>query len=451
MDTARFKREGLTIAFSQDMQTRAADLNDDQFGFSKTSWRAGYNLSVADHDLNVMKFKYGKGQDELNNQFRLMQQLDQHRISWAGLAQQERSSLREYIGIVRSAGQDARALGQQYQGMADTLSKESNVQVALNANAVQIGSDGQAFISNKTFQNANTAAYVAAMNNAHDYFAAAGSSVTELGGIKKSLNGSAVSPQEKDDVGAWLENALGQSGVLPPQTIKAPNTIKGPAAGSITPAFRTQVEALPGRQKSLMSAVLDMADNGAFDARGNQIATDPGQCSKVLRLITEKAGIPTGKYFGGTAQETWGLVKKNGIVLNGGAQLTPADMSKLQPGDLIYQNTPQGAQKLDYDHVAMYIGNGQVFQNSLYSNDGPVKAGGALGVMSLSAYVQSFPSYAGRMTELNTVASPSGAPVGPQQPGVKAPAVPARAGTTGPVAAPVKTGAGVPLPGTGGL
>lgn len=153
-----------------------------------------------------------------------------------------------------------------------------------------------------------------------------------------------------------------------------------------------------------MKAALSAIDNGLTNEKGEQVENAPWRCSQTLRLLYKSAGVPVAKYFGGDAKETWRLVSKNGQVVNGGRPLNAASFSQLKPGDVLYQNTPVttdgNGNKVDYDHVATYLGNGLVLQhNSDYQSKTGV-ARGDINILTIDEFSRLFPTYAGRIPEL---------------------------------------------------
>lgn len=134
------------------------------------------------------------------------------------------------------------------------------------------------------------------------------------------------------------------------------------------------------------------------------------------------------KYFGADAKATWGLLKKNGTVVAGGKQLTEKDLPNIPVGTILYQNTPAvkdaNGKVVDYDHVAIYMGNGMVYQhNSDYASKTGVSKGN-LNVLSFGEFSKLFPTYGATIPELTkkggtTTAAPGRTPPASPTPGAK--------------------------------
>lgn len=153
-----------------------------------------------------------------------------------------------------------------------------------------------------------------------------------------------------------------------------------------------------GERGALITAALSTLDDGLVNPQtGQRVDQLPERCSQTLRLLTSKVGVNTGLYFGRDAKETWSLLSRNGQKVLDGRQLSGKDAGALQPGDMLYQDTPANKDGSDYDHIAMYLGNGLVYQhNSAYSSKTGVSKGN-INVLTLEEFTKLLPTRAARI------------------------------------------------------
>lgn len=138
---------------------------------------------------------------------------------------------------------------------------------------------------------------------------------------------------------------------------------------------------------------------------GQNIGNIPDACSTTLRVLAERVGVNRALYFGSTARETYQLTSKNGISLNNGQQLKvgSAAAKNLQPGDLLYQDYA----KNNVDHVAIYIGNGMVYEHNSHTTGTTGAKGGNIHVVPLDKFLKAAPVYAARIPEIGDNTRPA--------------------------------------------
>lgn len=163
--------------------------------------------------------------------------------------------------------------------------------------------------------------YIAAKNgerNARDTARAGMSEMNELKGlIKPSTPNTAANDLYGAIFGESRPGATGTNWNMP-----------GGNTATLSPAFRNAVKSLPGKQGAFVQAALASLDGGLTDFDGTNVAGLPNKCSTTLRILAQRVGVNRDKYFGGTAAQTWGLLKKNGEVINSGKPLTVAGAAK---------------------------------------------------------------------------------------------------------------------------
>lgn len=109
-------------------------------------------------------------------------------------------------------------------------------------------------------------------------------------------------------------------------------------------------------QRRLVSEALSWV--GKLDYTNDSRRNDPARtgyadCSSFLSFIYDKVfGMDIGKIS--YTQATAGA-----HVMSGGSSIANIDISKLQPGDIIAYNWAGSRWRSTYDHVAMYVGDGQ--------------------------------------------------------------------------------------------
>ena len=83
-------------------------------------------------------------------------------------------------------------------------------------------------------------------------------------------------------------------------------------------------------------------------------------------------------------------------MLNSGKPLSQSAINTLRPGDILYLDLPNN----NTDHVALYIGNGLVYQHNSAMNGTTGAAGGYLNVVPLDKFIKLAPTYAARIPEV---------------------------------------------------
>lgn len=87
--------------------------------------------------------------------------------------------------------------------------------------------------------------------------------------------------------------------------------------------------------------------------RNNPAQTRYADCSSFLTFIYDKVfGMDIGKI-------SYRQAEAGAHVMSGGSSISNIDISKLQPGDIIAYNWAGARWRSTYDHVAMYVGDGQ--------------------------------------------------------------------------------------------
>lgn len=119
-------------------------------------------------------------------------------------------------------------------------------------------------------------------------------------------------------------------------------------------------------QQRLVSEALSWVGklNYTNDSRRNNPAqTGYADCSSFLSFIYDRVfGMDIGKI-------SYKQAEAGAHVMSGGSSISNIDVSKLQPGDIIAYNWAGARWRSTYDHVSMYVGNGQVIDHG--SGRGP--------------------------------------------------------------------------------
>lgn len=405
------------IAMAKDDQRRQWE----EFGWRKSTWAQQFNRDgkqwEAEFGLRQSQFKYGISQDQVGNAIRLLELAQSKENALMNFNAQDRATIANYASTLRSSVADARGESQFAAQQAQKLASENAaVQTAIANKAIYKGSDGVWAVKPGS-QNTATQQYVDLMNRSAEQQRMGDQGASELDKIRTM-----ILPGVSQDAGLdeMYKTIFGENGGV---RMPTPGAVTPGAKITLTPAVRSSITSQAGKNAPLVTAILNSLDGGLVNPdTGQRIDDQDWRCSQALRIIMGQVGVDRAKYFGADARATWGLLKKNGNVLLGGKQLTEKDLANIPVGTILYQNTPatkdSNGKVVDYDHVAIYMGNGMVYQhNSDYaSKTGASK--GNLNVLSFGEFSKLFPTYGATIPEVqkNNVgggkATPAAAPTG---------------------------------------
>ena len=349
------------------------------------------SFDAAELSLRKLQQQWGMKQDTFNNAMRIVDGLRSDRQFGLQLNGQDRQTLATYAGTLQNSIVQA---GQ----MADDAERKV---VALQSNPNVAPSVGFVKEKNGVFvwtgagaPSALVQEYINAKNEAKNARAIQLQGLNELNELKNLIKPSANNAPNSPEMELYGQ-IFGESGLSFSQTNF---NLPGGSTPTLSAAFREAVKNLPGAQGKLVQAALASLDGGLVDPRDGKtnLAHLPERCSATLRALSQRIGVDASKYFGGTARATWQLLQKNGQVLNGGKPLSQSATKTLQPGDILYWDLPNN----NTDHVAMYIGNGLVYQHNAAMKGTTGAAGGYLNVVPLDKFIKLAPTYAARVPEV---------------------------------------------------
>lgn len=400
------RMEGERLTLSRNDQEFNQNLASGKFQWEKYTYRTdradNSRQWEAEHGLRVKQVEWGFDQDRFGNAMTVLNYLQQERSSIRNVSAQDRSTLTMYGQTLRATVDDARAEQRGAAAAAVKLAGE-NVAVTQGLASGAIYKDkasGTWMVKPGMANNAAAQEYANLRNYERDQQAIAESGVGELNMIKGKLLPEQADPAVQDLYASIFGENSGAPPTLP--------TVKPGQQVTLDPTMRAALTAVRGERGSLIQAALSTMDEGLVNpATGQRVETLDARCSQTLRLLADKVGLNTGRYFGADAKATWGLLQKNGQVIAGGRALKASDAGSLQAGDMLYQDFPPKDGQ-DPDHIAMYLGNGLVYQHNSFYQSKTGQAKGNINVMTLEEFVKLNPTRAARIPELGSGGAQAG-------------------------------------------